>query len=88
MEALEKDPPANIFNKPNNPSLACPSCKELGSTPGRTINEPILYIKRIKSVYKIRTLNSSIFQILDKVVNSFFINYNLETEPPKASIAF
>jgi hypothetical protein len=39
-------------------------------------------------VYKIRTLNSSIFQILDNVENNFFIGYSFTTEPPTFSIAF
>ena len=38
----------------------------------------------------IRTLRSSIFQILDNVVKNFFIenNYSLTIVPPAASIAF
>jgi hypothetical protein len=40
-------------------------------------------------VFVIRTLRSSIFQILDNVVNNFFIEiYNFTIVPPAASIAF
>ena len=43
-QMLLKDPPVNIFNKPNNPSsvLLDNSCKALGSIPGRTTKEPNL----------------------------------------------
>jgi hypothetical protein len=72
IEALENDPPANIFKRPNKPSFSWLS-NDAGFTPGNTINEPIRYIKRHKSVNKILALKSSIFQILDSVVNSFFM---------------
>jgi hypothetical protein len=39
-------------------------------------------------VFIIRTLKSSIFQMLDNVVKNFFIgNYSFTIEPPAASIA-
>ena len=89
IEARENEPPANIFSKPTNPSLAFWLSKVAWLTPGRITNEPTRYIKRNKSVLVIRTLRSSIFQILDIVVKNFFIEtYNLTMVPPAASIAF
>src|SRR6195952_3743155 len=77
-----------MFNNPSKPSLAW-VFNDAGSTPGRTTYDPIRYIKRNKSVLVIRTLKSSIFQILDNVVNNFFIEiYNFTIVPPAASIAF
>ena len=72
MEALENEPPANMFKRPNKPSFSS-LLNEAGLTPGNTINEPIRYIKRHKSVNKILALKSSIFQMFDKVENSFFM---------------
>ena len=42
MDALENEPPANMLSNPSNPSLACWSSRDAESTPGITINEPIL----------------------------------------------
>ena len=72
IEALENEPPANMLSKPRIPSFSWVS-SEAGLTPGKTMNEPMRYIKRHKSVNKILALSSSIFQMLDKVEKNFFM---------------
>lgn len=78
MEAFEKAPPTKASNRPRTPLLALSDklLNLLGSIPGKTIKDPILYIKSNKMVKVILLRNSSMLQIFFNVVMNFFTDDN------------
>ena len=78
MDALENAPPTKASNNPRTPLLALSErlLNLLGSIPGKTINEPNLYMNSKRMVKVILLRNSSMLQIFFSVVMNFFTDDN------------
>jgi hypothetical protein len=79
IDALEKAPPENIFNRDIKPVLVC-SCnwvKAVGLIPGSTTNEPKRYTAAKARVKRILFLRSSTLHMFFKVSINFFILFTI-----------
>ena len=79
IEALEKAPPENIFNRDISPVLVCSrsAVKASGLMPGNTMNEPKRYIAAKARVMRIRVLKSSTRHMFLRVSINFFIRITI-----------
>jgi hypothetical protein len=63
IEAFEKEPPANVSNKPSKPDLALCKSSLFGSIPGRATWAPKRYTRISKRVTPIFDFRSSMLQM-------------------------
>jgi hypothetical protein len=79
IDAFEKAPPENMFNRAIKPVSVCFSnwANALGSIPGSTTNEPKRYTAARAKVHKIRDLRSSTLQMFFMVSINFFILFTV-----------